>query len=824
MGGDLSALSSQIYNPWTTRPDPAQPGSYLRDPFKCDTSGAPLPITGGFQAAGTPCNKIPSSLMIPNLVSYVSADLPTPVNTGVPGTNVVDNTPNRLRQDTANLRLDHQFNERTSAWARYTGFTQPDSIAVGYPGSVSALFEHGYQTAVAVTHTFGGGSKVITAGFGRNVQQSNDANKLGIPLDLGLVDGFNPFFASGAGAVNAGTRGPIPPAVQIAGFASRPSLGLNYITLADIYEAKGDFTWIHGHHTIAMGADFNTDNSHEPLSDNHIGFAANQTSNLESPAGTGSGLASMLLGVIDGDYYRNTKETMHGGWVDGFYIQDSWKATNALTVNVGLRYEFRLWPIYGSEGDHNQFVGDMYMDKGEYIVARVPGACNVAEGVGAPCIPTPDGSLPAHVIATPYSNHAIYRNDYDNIGPRLGFAYRLRPTTVIRSAAVKFFDNWGGQLSNSQAYEGTWPSVEIRQGSTLNYPTAANPLPTLSWNNPFNSGTAGSVQLPSATPFNQVAWFVQPYSRNAYSEQWNFGVQQSVGTNTVLEADYVGSHSSRLDLDAYLNQAVTPGPGDPSLRRPYPYITPTYYGKPTGKSSYEAFQFRARRNTSKGLSYIISYTWSKNINLGCDGWFGAEGCQITQIYNLKADRSVAGFDLPHELVASWTYELPFGTGKSYATGSKPLNAIVGGWAVNGIYTLRSGEPFNLAVSGDIPNVGASSVRPDVVGPALPATRTWQNYINTSSFTVPAPYTFGDLGRNAIRYTWAPNLDLSIFRDFKLPFSEVTRLQFRAEFFNTWNNVWLGGCLDNTVQDPTFGEATCTRNTEREIQFALKLYF
>ena len=819
LGGDLSALTkTQIFNPGTTRPDPANPGSYLRDPFKCDSGGSPLPVTNGFQGPGTPCNKIPVSLINQNLVKYVQADLPAIVDTRVAGTNAIDPTPNRIRQDTVSLRLDHQFNDRTSGWLRYSGFTQPDKFAVNWPGSTQNLYDHGYQAAASVTHTFSGGSKVLTAGFGRNSAQTNFVANLGVPRDLWQQVGFSPAFAAifrQSGSLN--------PNVNYSGFNNRPGGHIQDTHMSDVYEWRGDFTWVHGRHTLQMGADFQTNNTRSPIEYIDLGFGPAQTSNLEAPQGvvTGAGLASLLLGVPDNADYRNVNETEHGGWVDGWYFQDSWKATDRLAVNIGLRYDLTLWPIYGSLADKNQFVGDMDLDHGQYIVARVPPACNPSGGVGAPCIP--GGTLPANVIPTPFSNHAIYHNTYDNLGPRLGLAYRLRPTTVIRAAAGKFFDNWGATTQLAQNYEGAWPDIGQQIANNLNYPTSTNPLPTVGYSDPFNAG-AGALPLPAPTPFNQVQWFIDPRVQNAYSEQWNLGVQQSVGASTVVEADYVGQHSSRLNEGGYRNVALTPGPGDAALRRPFPYITPTFYDKSIGKASYNAFQFKLRRNTSKGLSYIVSYTWSKVINLGCDGYFGAEGCNVQQIYNLKAERSVAGFDIPHLLSANWTYDLPFGKGKQFTTGNPILNAVIGPWSLNGIFTIRSGEPFTVNVNGDRANVGGNSERPNIVGAAFPSSRTPQNYLNTSSFQVPAQYTFGTLGRNSLRLGSSSNWDLSVFREFPLRLTEATRLQFRAEFFNAFNHPVLGGCLDTTVQDANFGTANCTRNTEREIQFALKLYF
>jgi hypothetical protein len=185
---------------------------------------------------------------------------------------------------------------------------------------------------------------------------------------------------------------------------------------------------------------------------------------------------------------------------------------------------------------------------------------------------------------------------------------------------------------------------------------------------------------------------------------------------------------------------------------------------------------------------------------------------------------VAGYDVPHLLSASWTYDLPFGKGRQFSSGSRFVDTIIGPWSLNGIYSVRSGEPFTVGVAGDIANIGGNNERANIVGPAIPASRTWQTYLNTASFQVPAAYTFGDSGRDAYRLGGAQNWDMSIFRDIPLPLNEVSHLQFRAEFFNTFNQVVLGGCLDTTQQDPTFGTAGCTRNVSREIQFALKLYF
>jgi hypothetical protein len=814
---DLTGTGGQIYNPFSTAPDPLHPGEYTRDPFMCTASGAPEPATNNIQAPGTPCMKIPSSMIATSLVNYAAVGLPTPINTGAAGFNALDITPNRVRQDTVSLRFDHQFSERTSLWARYTGYSQPDAYSAGFPGATQSLFQHGYQLGAVLTHVFGGGSKVLTGGFGRNTMQTNSITLPGVSPDLWSTSGFSSSYVTGFSGVSA-----LNPSTSIAGFSMRPGFNQQDTTMSDVYQWKGDFTWIHGRHTIQMGADFQTNNVFGPTEAVGDTFNTPQTSNLESPAGTGSAVASFLLGVPDSAQRRNFNLGSHGGWVDGWYAQDSWKATDKLTVNIGLRYDLTLWPIAGSGSptNANRFVGDVDLETGVYYLTLLPPACNPTVYVG-PCLP--GGTMPAHTMVTPFANGKILHNTHDNLGPRLGLVYRLTSKTVIRAAAAKFFDNWGATEQVGSNIDASWPSLLQLMAQNLNYPTSANPLPSALYHDPFHLGS-GFVPQPASNPFGQVAWQVDPLIQDAYSEQWNLGVQHPFGTSTILEADYVGSHSSRLNMGGLRGGAVTPGPGDISARSPFPYITPSFYDKSVGRASYNAFQFKLRRSTSKGLSYIISYTWSKAMNVGCDGYFGAEGCSVQNLYGLDSSKSVAGFDVPHVVVASWTYDLPFGKGRQFSSGSKVLNAIVGPWALNGIYSVRSGEPFTVGVSGDIANMGGGSERANIIGPAIPASRTWQEYLNTSSFQVPAAYTFGNSGRNAYRLTYAPNWDISLFRDFPLRISEAARLQFRAEFFNTFNNVVLGGCLDTTVQDPTFGTASCTRNTEREVQFALKLFF
>jgi len=793
LNGDLSDIVDnngnliQIYNPFTTRPDPANPGEFIRDPFLN--------------------NQIPGSLINQSMVGYAKAIFPAPVTTSTRGINGIDTTPVITRQDVGSLRLDEQINEKNQLWARYSGYTQPDSSSGGFVGAFDDTFIHGYNVGVNYTHVFSG-NMVMDAEFGRNSDQANINRNNKAPANLWQQLGFSPNFAGNFVGNRAWN-----PGVSIPGFVGWLP-GIQYTTLSNIYEMKGDLSIVHGHHTLKMGADFNSNNVGSPIEYLCDSFCSFNTANPEAKnIVTGSALASFLLGVPNSANRRNVLESEHGGWVDGLYFQDQWKATSKLMVNMGLRYDMTLIPLYGQ--GTNALVGDLDLTNGTYILQKMAPPCSATQG--APCIP--GGQLPAHVVLTPFKNGAIYHNTYDNIQPRFGLAYRLRQNTVIRATYGRFFDNWAAITQTAQNYEGTWPSIGQLIASSLNNPTPANPTPTVSALDPFNLGS--TQPLPAPTPFNQVQWFMNPKFQNPESDQWNLGVQQQLGLNTVLTLNYVGSVSRRTDVGGYNNVAVTPGPGDPQSRAPYPYITPTFYDNSYGSANYNAFQFSLNKVTSKGLTYLVSYTWSKAMDYGSDGWYGAEGTLIQNPYDRRNAYSVAGFDLTHMFSASAVYQLPFGSGKRFQSGSRVLDAVIGGWQLNGIATFDSGQPYSITAPAGSANTGNIWLMADLVGNPSLSHRTPAEWFNTAAFGVPAPFTFGTAGRNILRGNWFHNVDLSLFRAF--PISESKRVEFRFEAFNAFNNpTW--GIPDSSITDPTFGQVLGTASTPRQLQFALKFYF
>jgi hypothetical protein len=800
LSGDFSALLQgpnpiQLYNPFTTRPDPANPGSFIRDPF--------------------PNNDI-SSVLNPGAVTLAKAVFPAPQPV-INGFNGYDLRSNLTPQNQYSFRVDENFNPSNSVFFRYTSSDQTRVGTGGIVGETATGETFGKQYVLSYYHQFNP-STILDAQFGHvdltnNVGNSYDnLNPSTVVNDAGLAPGFACGFT--------GTAGCSIPGLQIPAYATSGATNLGGTKLTDIYQWRANFTKVLRKHSFTTGFDFERNSFFVHGGGPAEVFGAEQTANPEAPTGTGDAMAAFLIGTAASASRRDTVAPVTGQRSYGFYFMDKWKLTDKLILNVGLRYDLMLWPGYGSgPSDPTSQVGNIDFNNGTYVIqTKSPDCASVGQ---APCVP---GGLPQpHVVVS--GNNRLYSNTYDNIQPRIGIAYSLNDKTVVRASFGMFNDLWAGVMQTVQGIGGDWPSIAQILSPALN---TSNQVATANWQDPLAG--LGSAGLPAPTPFGQVEWYRDPKAKDPYSEQWNFGVQRQLGPNTVMTANYVGSQSHRLTVGGLYNVALTPGPGTPAevtARQPYPYISPTFYDRSIGNSSYNSFQFSANHRSSSGLTYLVSYTWSKSIDVGCSGFFGIESCSVQNPYDISGDRSVSGFDLTHVLTASATAPLPFGKGKRFANSSGFVNYIIGNWQLNGILTLTSGVPYNVYISSDIPNVGnfdpgSGNVRANVVGdPNLPNPSTTE-WFNTAAFAPPAPFTFGDSGRNSLRANWFRNLDLSLLKDF--PFSERRSLQFRAEAFNVTNTPTWGIPVNDLNNHAQFGSITSTRSTERQLQLSLKLYF
>jgi hypothetical protein len=402
----------------------------------------------------------------------------------------------------------------------------------------------------------------------------------------------------------------------------------------------------------------------------------------------------------------------------------------------------------------------------------------------------------------------------------VGIAYRLTDKTALRVSGGIFYDTWAGIYQSMRGVGGTWPDVSVTRLGSLNDPTPSRPFPGVTGQDP----SLGASGIPDPTPFNQEWWFVDPEFDQAYSMQWNFGVQHQLAQSTVLEVNYVGSGSRDLSVGGRFNTAVRPGPGDPRDRMRFPYMRPTFFEKSTGRSNYNSLQTSLRRSFRSGLAMTAAYTWSKSIDVACSGFFGAEACSVQNEYALNNDRSVSAFDVPHNLVVSWIYEMPFGRGKRLTTNNNVVDYIIGGWQFNGIMALRNGIPYHVTVPGDIANIFNSGtyLRANLVGDHRIDNPTPERWINTSAFSAPEQFTFGNLGRNSLRPDWVRRFDLSLFRRFPLK-AERLQLELRLEAFTAFNTPVFAAPNANLASG-TFGLVTGVQVPPRQLQLGGKIIF
>ena len=796
--GDFSDETRQIYDPFSTRADPTRAGAFIRDPF--------------------PRNQIPKSLFDPGILYYAKTTLPSPIVTGVVNSNALDSNPYKQSQEEYTARVD-QVLRSDFFWFRYSGSLQ-DSDGSGGRQALASLVEfRAKNVGVSWVHTFGP-SSVLQVQFGRAVtrydtkarfRESYVANNVEFAKSVGLSQTAFNQYASGKAYI---------PAYSVTDyFGGGESDTLQTPTAS--WQEKANFSRVVGNHTLKLGGELTSMDFRQMVQSLSVTIRTQQTGDPQNSGLTGNAMASFLLNLPDYYFYRNTNTRLQWGGVLGMYFHDQWRVTPKLTVNMGLRYDRTIIPGMGRAEDGSDKVGDLDLIRGVYVVqSGVANTPSCAQKGSAPCIPTADGKLPAGVVQD--TRDKLFHDTTMNLQPRLGVAYRLTPRTAFRSSFGVFFDNWAGITQIARNHEGTWPSTGSRIASNIDYPTSSQMVPNIKATDPV----IGAGPLPTATPFQQGQYFFDPDLKNAYSMQWNVGIQHQLTPATVLTANYVGSGDRRLDMGGYYNTALTPGPGDNRLRAPYPSLIATYFDRSWGRSNYHALQALLERKPTaehSSLGYMISYTWSKSIDVGCSGWFGVEGCSIQDPYHFNNDRSVSAFDLTHVLTANWVYQLPIGRGRAIQTHNRVADYIVGNWQLNGIVMLRSGQPYTITINGDIANTGNASgyMRANLVGNPTLDNPTPGKWFNTAAFAAPAQYTFGNLGRNTLRSDWLRNFDLSLFRQF--PIRESKSLDIRLEMFNAFNTPTFGIPTSN-MSSVTFGQVLSTANSPRQIQLGAKLTF
>ena len=487
------------------------------------------------------------------------------------------------------------------------------------------------------------------------------------------------------------------------------------------------------------------------------------------------------------------------------YLQDDWRVTSKLTLNLGVRYEY-FTPQW--EADNRLTNYDPVSNK---------------------LIPATSGSI---------ENRSQVNPDRNNWAPRIGFAYAWNAKTAIHSgygvSYVHFNRSGGGNL------------LAINGPQVVNAIVNQNPLLPNGQVNPAFRTTdqgypAGLTEPANFNPRASNISYIPRDTRTGYVQNWFFSIQREILSNTVFDIAYVGNRSNKLVLFADYNQArpqMSPTENAPlQARRPIQEFAAITITCPCGWANYHALQAKLERRFTAGLSFLNSITWSKamdNVGQALEDQGQGNRSSPQNFYDLRAEKGASGFDQRLNNTTSIIWDVPLGRGRRFGSGmAAPLDYLIGGWQISGINTATSGEPLNIGwtppATAQVSDIGpdwrgAISYRPNLIGTAVipeSARSGTIRYLDRAAFAATtATMPFGNLGRNAIYGPSFLQLDANIRKSFRL--SERMNLQFRSEFFNMLNKTNFRAPVVNWSAS-TFGQFTQTYQP-RQIQFALKLIF
>ena len=485
-----------------------------------------------------------------------------------------------------------------------------------------------------------------------------------------------------------------------------------------------------------------------------------------------------------------------------YYVQDDFKVSKKLTLNLGLRYEFvpHAMEKYNAEANFNIATNTLDIAPGRTDALPPNWYPQIAVNRNAP--------------------RSLVPNQKHDFGPRVGFAYNMFKNTVIRGGYGIFFSSYeAGPLSIPNP--GNNPPFFEQANYNAVSAVQANPL--------VNNLSRGFPLDALSNPSLPSVFALDPSFSNPYVQHWQFSVQQELGWNTVWEIAYAGSKGTRL-YEFRQGNPVTPT-ADPNANyanlRPRPYLGDFSIWCSCNSSTYHSLQTKIEKRFSNDLSFLTAFTYGKSIDEISTASLGFHGGGYARNWNHPEwEKGPSDFDQKFRFVNSMTYILPIGKGKRFLSGLNTAgNMLLGGWELQGIQSYTSGVPYTINASiGESNTNGDSEERPNRVAgvPLYPSHQDPSLWFNPAAFTATAFGTLGNSGRNIIYTAPQVGIDTSLFKDFA--FNERMKLQFRSEFFNMVNHPnFRANSLNNSFDAPGAGAFTAAQPA-RQIQFALKFIY
>ncbi len=715
-----------------------------------------------------PGNVIPMGQLDPTAQKAI-AFIPTPnvaVTPGqatIPQYNTVRTPRTSQTYNQYSARIDQRFTARDSFYATWSDSN--DNIfdpAINPLGGVNvpindhlwtATYTHIFNERLLNEFRFG----VNDSATFRNAESAYGPNYAGNLFGLSYANSGDP---ATFGVPNFGVSGfgPIGSVAEVIGADDK-----NYQVADNVTMTRGKVTYMAGVQYIHEGFKQITDFGSNPSLVYNQGYSTAPTGSLTG-RNTGIGLGDFLLGepgqitAASGD----STQYLHTAYY-GFYSQNNWKVLPTLTLNLGLRYEYAGSPI--ESRNRSQFFN---IETGQFSYAGT----NI--------------------------RRSIVKPDENNFAPRVGFAWRpsFLHDTVVRGGAGTYYatDNF-----NEEQFKNQGSPFYTSRSNTVSSTTP------VSIANPFSNA---STAFP---PANANIFTLDQNNRTSYVNQWGLDIQHSFASDYLAEVEYAGGSGQKLAQRYNANIgaiAPTPTTGDPNAqtplakRIPYPQYGFILVSSNYGRSNYNAFTAKLEKRFTHGYSFLLAYTYSKAIDIGITDDFSALSRDF-----FTYDRGVSDYDVPHRFVASYSYRLPFGRGQQFfGNAPLPLDALVGGWQLNGITTLSAGQYSTPTIPENL-NIGAfSTSRPNLVGNAKagrtvpkPGSTTPNQYFNFSAFSLPNFGVPGSAGRNSLEQPGFQDWDLSLFKGFRL--TERAKFQIRLETFNAFNHVNFGGA-NTTLAETT----------------------